>query len=539
MKLEALGQCSGESKYSNDYPHTEHDVWCAWVLATEVNATIAKIDASEALVSSSSPFIIPTILVVQLSTHPLNLTCFQKLPGVLGLFTKADVPGENLILTTEVLMVVQNEDFFVQDRVIYYGQPCGVIAATNFALAQKAAALVKITYDRPAVAKPLLSNIRSVLESGDKSRIQTVPNDAVVKEPKLKSKHEIQGAFQIEGQYHYTMEPQTTVVVPQDGKYEVYASTQWIGGIHYAITNVLKIPASKISISSGHLGGAYGAKITGAVRVAAACALVAYHLQRPTRFAMQLEQTMLSLGKRCPMTGNYNVGVDDNGKIESMTVEIFSDAGCTHNDFVAPLIQSSIANIYPSEHWTIKANAVITDAASNLWMRGPGDLEGIAMSENTIEHIAWTIKKDPSEVRLANINSDHMYHQIYKEFLKTVEYAKRREEVDAFNERNRWKKRGLATMAMKYGFFYFGTYSAYLSIFHEDGSVAITHGGIEMGQGLNTKMCQVVAHLLKIPLELVQVKPSTEHVSPNSVGTGGSQTSEAIAWVSIQVQASL
>lgn len=462
--------------------------------------------------------------------------------GVFGCFTKADIPGENLVLSPDILMIVQNEELFVQDRVLYHGQPCGVIAASNFQLAQKAAAMVKVTYERSGsdnkvatTMRNVLPDVRAVLESVGRNRIQpgviSTEGKERDSEKSFQGKHEIRGDFNTFGQFHYTMEPQTTVCVPRDGKYDVYCATQWIGNIHFALTKVLKVPANKINITVNRLGGGYGSKISGAIRVAASCALVSYHLQRPARFVLSLEQNMGSIGKRWPMMSNYHTGFDDHGKIETMNVEYFCDAGCSQNDFVAPLVQGAVTNCYLSEHWTIKPNSVITDAPSNLWTRAPGDVEGIALIETIIEHMALVANLDPVTVRLANIDPAQPIHSIYKNFVKTVEYEERKREVDQFNENNRWKKRGIATIPMKYHFFYFGTLSIFLSIYHEDGSVSITHGGIEMGQGLNTKACQVAAHFLKAPLHCVHVKPSNEQVSPNSFPTGGSQTSEAVGYV--------
>lgn len=471
---------------------------------------------------------------------------------MVAFFGKADIPGENLVLSPDILMIVQPEELFVEDRVLFHGQPCGVIAAKTFDLAQKAAKLVKITYEQPKQKLPrILSDVRAVVESLGENRIQrgiaegtavnpdaaVVSGEIVVKAAeKFRNEHEIRGEFNTPGQYHYTMEPQTTLCVPRDGKYDVYSSTQWIGNVHYAITRVLKVPANKINITVSRLGGGYGSKISGPVRVAASCALVAYHLQRPARFVLQLEQNMGSLGKRWPMMANYHTGFDGTGMITEMTLEFFADAGCSHNDFVAPMLQGAVANCYHAAHWTVKPNTVLTDAPSNLWARGPGDVEGIAMAETIMEHIAFVTKRDPMEVRMANIDPDQPLHHIYKEFVASVDYAARKQQVEEFNQHNRWKKRGIATMPMKYHFFYFGTFSIFLSIYHEDGSISITHGGIEMGQGLNTKVCQVAAHFLGAPLDCVDVKPSNEQVSPNSFPTGGSQTSEAIAYVREECQ---
>lgn len=170
--------------------------------------------------------IIPIILWTD---HPtIN---HQKLPGVYGCYTKADIPGENLVLSPEILMIAQSEELFVADRVLYHGQPCGVIAASNFNLAQKAAKLVRITYERPQHNNTMiLPDVRAVVESLGQNRIQAgiavdpgnnkspLANNSdseklKMNKNKFEGQHEIKGEFNTAGQYHYTMEPQTTVSV--------------------------------------------------------------------------------------------------------------------------------------------------------------------------------------------------------------------------------------------------------------------------------------------------------------------------------------
>lgn len=223
---------------------------------------------------------------------------------MLGFYGRQDIPGENVVFSPEVLIIVQIEELFPDKRVAYHGQPVGVIAAKNFNLAQRAAKLVKITYERSKSTKPVLADIKAVLEHMGDNRIHPgAEKDGKVKVGaknddtfELKGQHEVRGEFNTPGQYHYTMETQTTVCVPRDGKYDVYCASQWIGTVHYAVTKVLGVPSNLVNVTVGRLGGGYGAKISGGVRVAATAALVCYHLKRPTRFVLQLEQNMGSVG---------------------------------------------------------------------------------------------------------------------------------------------------------------------------------------------------------------------------------------------------
>lgn len=154
------------------------------------------------------------------------------------------------------------------------------------------------------------------------------------------------------------------------------------------------------------------------------------------------------------------------------------------------------------------------------------------MIENIMEHIARKVNKDPLEVRLNDISGDYELHKILPDFAKSVKYEKRKKEIKDFNIQNRWIKKGISILPMKYHLDYFGISYALVSIYHGDGSVAITVGSIEMSQGLNTKVAQTAAHILGVPLDKISVKPSNTLTSPNNICTGGSVGSETSCFVS-------
>lgn len=157
--------------------------------------------------------------------------------------------------------------------------------------------------------------------------------------------------------------------------------------------------------------------------------------------------------------------------------------------------------------------------------------EGIAMIENIMEYIAFSIGKDPIQVRLSNMGAENNpFPDMIDQFKSDSEYDRRYEEVRAFNKQNRWMKRALKLMPMTFEIYYFGNYNSVVSIYHADASVVICHGGIAMGQGLNTKVAQVCAYVLGIPMDKIKIKPSTSLISPNAMVTGGSIGSECVAF---------
>lgn len=161
--------------------------------------------------------------------------------------------------------------------------------------------------------------------------------------------------------------------------------------------------------------------------------------------------------------------------------------------------------------------------------------EGIAMIENIMEHIATEVEMDPLEVKLINMTQENNpLPELITEFKKTTDYDKRAESVKQFNQSNRWRKRGINLTPMQYPLEYFGNFASLISIYHGDGTVAVSHAGIEMGQGINTKVAQVCAHILGISLDMVTVKPSNNLTTPNAIVSGGSISSETCSFATVK-----
>uniref|UniRef100_A0A6E8VPM8 FAD-binding PCMH-type domain-containing protein n=1 Tax=Anopheles coluzzii TaxID=1518534 RepID=A0A6E8VPM8_ANOCL len=208
---------------------------------------------------------------------------------------------------------------------------------------------------------------------------------------------------------------------------------------------------------------------------------------------------------------------------------IESKSGTAASDYEVD-VESTNNNCYDTKTWKVVGKAAKTDAPSNTWCRAPGTTEGIAMIENIMEHVAWELGLDPLELRLANMPEGSKMRELLPQFRADVEYNQRKAAIDQFNVDNRWRKRGIAISLMRYPLGYFGALHALVAIHAGDGSVSVTHGGIEMGQGMNTKAAQVAAYVLGLPLEKISIKPTTSLTSPNAIVTGGSMTSEAVCY---------
>ncbi|KAH8327482.1 hypothetical protein KR074_006691, partial [Drosophila pseudoananassae] len=505
QKLEGLIQCSGEASYMNDLLTTSNAVYCAFVTAKRVGATIEQIDPTEAL----------------------------QCKGVVAFYSAKDIPGVNNTVTTN-LLTPEVDELFAASQVKFYDQPVGVIAALNHDTAVYASTLVKITYSNNQ--KKIYLSINQVIEENQSDRIICLKKeqDEPLKIPLLAPGDVLgRGILELESQYHFTMEPQTTIVVPVDNILQVYSSSQFMDCTQGAIAKMLGVTVNSIQLQVRRVGGAYGAKVTRCNVVACAAALVASKLNRPTRFVQTIESMMETLGKRWACRADYEFRARANGSIIMLTHNYYEDAGCNLNenvvDFLTLPILKNVYNLTDS-NFRAKGSAIITDAPSNTWCRAPGSAEGLSMTENALEHIAFTCQLDPADVRLVNLRPGNKMVTLLPRFLASTEYRKRRSQINLFNAKNRWRKRGIGLALMEFPlnttFSY--SYPTTVAIYHEDGSVVISHGGIEIGQGINTKAAQVAAFVLGVPLDKVRVETSNTVNGANAFVTANSMCSEMI-----------
>ncbi|XP_028176684.1 xanthine dehydrogenase 1-like [Ostrinia furnacalis] len=501
-KMEGLVQCSGEAIFANDLPRQNNEVFGAFVKANAPPGSIIEgFDISEA----------------------------SKLPGVIKLYSAKDIPGINNFTPPIIPLLAGVEEVLCTNEVKYFGQPAAIIVAEREKTAVKAAELVKVKYKSATNRKPLIT-IKDVLKSNDSEA--RIHKDIVIQPENIGKnvKHVIKGEFTLGSQYHFQMETQTSVVIPSEDGMDVYAATQWLDLTNVAIAKCLNISVNKVNVVVRRLGGAYGAKVTRATHIACAAAIVSHLQGKPCRFILPVETNMKSVGKRASSNCKYEIGVDDDGKIQYLKNVMYSDSGISFNENMTYLLIQFFKAGYDSKSWYMEGNSVITDTPSTTYCRAPCSTEGVAMIENMMEQIAFTVKKDSNDVRLLNIDAkDKMIPDMIEQLKKSSNFDERTEEIKTFNDQNRWRKRGLKLVPLTYELEYFGPFYSLVSIFHADGTVAITHSGIEMGQGINTKAAQVCAYVLGVPLEKVSVKPSSSTITPNAMVTGGSIGSDCIA----------
>lgn len=270
---------------------------------------------------------------------------------------------------------------------------------------------------------------------------------------------------------------------------------------------------------------------------------------------MSLESNMTVIGKRYSVFSDYETTIDSmSGRILDFKTEITDDYGCSINDDISEFMVDAMRKTCYARttEWKVKVNRLLTDAPSTTWCRAPGTTESMAILENLMEHIARETNLDPAAVRVNNLKSNGPLHKIFPEFLKESgillkltslfsqhnddrlllfifsEYYERKAQINEFNSKNRWRKKGIAVSVMTFPTVYVADFPAYIAIYHADGTVAVSHGGSEIGQGINTKVAQVVAYTFGIPLSFVTITPHNSIISANQSLTGAAVTSESI-----------
>ncbi|CAG9860743.1 unnamed protein product [Phyllotreta striolata] len=504
-KLESLAQTSGQAKYIMDTPLLPNEAFVAFVTAkAQAGSTITAIDATAAL----------------------------KLKGVLAYFDKRDIPGTNTFTPKDVGLFPVQEELFCDGTVLYYDQPVGIVVASEEFLAMRAARMVKITYNPPT--KKAYFNVKDVVKDDVKARI--IHQSTISPKSKGKDVYKtISGEFYVGWQYHYHMETQCCKVVPREDSIDIYPASQWMDINQLAAASVLGIPANKINVKVKRLGGGFGGKMFRSGLVSSAAALAAHKLQIPVTMSLSIEDNMNIIGKRFPLYMKYQVDVNKQGIIQYLNANLYSDFGIGGNEPFNDLVVDSFKNNYDPSRWEFSTFVVKTDSHANCYTRSPGSLEGMAAIENIMEHIACELNLDAFDVKLANNSSAVPQVPKYWQDLKTwADIEKRKDQVAKFNQENRWMKQGLSVVPMRWTLGVAANYSVLVSIFHGDGSVAVSHAGIEMGQGINTKVAQVCAYKFGIGLDQVSIKPNYSFVNANSSFTGGSLTSEAVSYAVIR-----
>uniref|UniRef100_A0AAR2K4L4 Xanthine dehydrogenase/oxidase n=1 Tax=Pygocentrus nattereri TaxID=42514 RepID=A0AAR2K4L4_PYGNA len=509
MHLSALKQATGEAVYCDDIPQYENGLYLALVTSTKAHAYIKSIETDDAM----------------------------AVPGVVTFVSAKDLPGSN-----KTGPAVCDETVFADNKVTCVGHIVGAIVADTQAHAQTAAKAVKISYEE---IQPVIITIQDAITN--QSFYQ--PVRTIEKGDLAKGFHEsdniLEGEIHIGGQDHFYLETNCTLAVPQgeDGEMELFVSTQSASKTQALVAKALGVPASHIVCRVKRMGGGFGGKESRSTILSTVVAVAAHKVKRPVRCMLDRDEDMLVSGGRHPFFGRYKVGFKKNGKVMALDVTYYSNVG-NSMDLSLSIMERALFhmdNCYNIPHIRGTGYMCKTNLPSNTAFRGFGGPQGMMVSESWISDVALCCGVPAEQVREINLYKQGEYtpfnqcldqftiDRCWKECVNISDFHQRKARVELYNKQHRWTKRGLSIVPTKFGISFtaiFLNQAGALVHLYTDGSVLLTHGGTEMGQGLHTKMIQVASKTLGIPTSKIHISETSTNTVPNTSPTAASASSD-------------
>ncbi|MEJ2634431.1 MAG: xanthine dehydrogenase molybdopterin binding subunit [Calditrichia bacterium] len=466
-----------------------------------------------------------------------DLSAARLLPGVHAVLSGADIPGEN-----QMGPVIKDEPCLAEREVNFAGQAIFLIAAENEEICREAEKLIKIDFEPLLPILDLKTAIDKDSALGPWRKIERGSVDSQLKS----APHQIQGELHTGAQEHWYLETQSCLCIPGENREMfVYSSTQHPSETQTLVAEVLGIGSHEVVVEVRRLGGAFGGKETQANHEACWAALLSNAAHRPVKIRLNRDDDQMMTGKRHPFLIRYAVGFNDEGEILAADIELNSDGGAA-NDLSYAILERSMLhadNSYFIPHTRVRGRAWKTNYPPNTAFRGFGGPQGMAGIETVIDRISRYLGKDPAEIRLKNFyglekNNITHYGQtvennrlflLYEKLVKSSEYFERRRAVNDYNSENEFYKKGLAITPVKFGISFttaFLNQAGALINIYKDGTVLVNHGGIEMGQGLNTKILHVAASELGVSAERIKINATDTSKVPNTSATAASSGSD-------------
>ncbi|OWL96797.1 xanthine dehydrogenase molybdopterin binding subunit [Deinococcus indicus] len=460
----------------------------------------------------------------------LDMGAALAVPGVVRVLTAADVPGVNDA-------GVKGDEPLFPTEAMYHGHPVAWVLADSEDAARLGAAAVQVTYEplpsvitvREAIAQDAFQGAQSTLARGD----VTVGFEQAA--------HVFTGEFDIGGQEHFYLETNAALAhVDEAGQVFIQSSTQHPTETQEITAHVLGLPSSAVTVQCLRMGGGFGGKEMQPHGYAAVAALGATLTGRPVRLRLNRTLDMTQTGKRHPFHAAWKAGFDADGRFTALEVTLTSDGGWSL-DLSEPVMARALChldNAYFIPHVHARGRIARTNKTSQTAFRGFGGPQGMLVTEDILGRVAPLLGLDAHELRARNfyrpgeatpygqpVRHAERMHDLWAQLLTRSDFRERQAEVAAFNAAHPHRKRGLSVTPVKFGIsFNFTAYNQAGALVHvyKDGSVLINHGGTEMGQGLHTKMMQVAATALGVPLSSVRLAPTRTDKVPNTSATAAS-----------------
>eukprot|EP00984_Skeletonema_dohrnii_P014364 scaffold6018_cov94-Skeletonema_dohrnii-CCMP3373.AAC.4 len=525
--------CTGEAIYIDDIPAPANLLHGSLILASKCHATLASINVEPAL----------------------------SIPGVAGIFTSKDIEkigGDNKM--GPILL----DDFTflpVGEKVEFVGQVLGIVVAASQEIAEKGARAVAVEYTDDVEGKAIVSiedaidaesfwtDFRHEMKRG--GDVDEILNESEVDGKRLVI---VEGSMRSGGQEHFYLEPNSTLAVPSESatNLTIYSSTQAPTKTQDFCARVTNTPAAKVVVRMKRMGGGFGGKETRSVFVATAAAVSAKLMNRPVRVTLNRDTDMAITGGRHAFLARYKAGaiVEEDGtiKLHALDVRLYNNGGCKF-DLSGPVMDRALFHVdncyfWPNFHSV--GTSCKTSQPPHTAFRGFGGPQGLLVAEHIMDHFAAECNVSGDKLRRDNMyslqdatpfgmrfgdgftgmwNVPGMWDRLEKE----LDIPGRRQRAAEFNKKNKWVKRGVGFIPTKFGIAFTAKYmnqGGALVHLYTDGTVLVTHGGTEMGQGLHTKVCQVAAQAFNIPLDHVYVNDSSTDKVANTIPSAASMSTD-------------
>ncbi|OQP65027.1 xanthine dehydrogenase molybdopterin binding subunit [Niastella populi] len=504
--IDAYTHVRGESVYLDDIPLIRGTLFGASFGSPVAHGVISALDTSDA----------------------------EALPGVVRIFTYKDITGEN-----QIGGIVPDEPLLAGDEVHFCGMPVAFVVADSVDAARAAVKKIKVTIEPlPVITDPREAQVQGELIIPPRTFQLGNTSDSWPQ-----CTHVFEGRADTNGQEHLYIETQGAYAVPQEhNSIKIYSSTQGPTAVQRAVSRVLGLPMHLVEVEVNRLGGGFGGKEDQANTWAALCALAAHHLKRPVKYSLHRMEDMAMTGKRHPYSADFKIGLNDELKIMAYEVTFYQNAGAAADLSPAVLERTLFhcTNSYFIPNVKATAYSCRTHLPPNTAFRGFGGPQGMFMIEAAIAKAAEALGIPASVIQEKNLlqtGDEFPYGQkaqseapeCWHKASALYNLAQMHKEVESFNASGKWRKKGLACMPICFGISFTKTLmNQARSLVHvyTDGSVGITTGAVEMGQGVNTKILQVAAQVFSIQPGKIKIHTTNTFKIANTSPSAASATAD-------------
>lgn len=465
----------------------------------------------------------------------LDFSAAEKLDGIVKIFSCKDIPGEN-----QVGGIIPDEPFLADQEVHYRGQPVLLVVAENEDAAEEAIKEIKIDIDPlPVITDPREAFKQGNLLSPSRKFVKGDVADAFAK-----CKYIFEGRAESGGQEHLYLETQGAYAYPTEhDSVKIFSSTQGPTQVQRTAARVLGVGMNHVEVDVPRLGGGFGGKEDQASAWGTMAAMAAWILKRPAKCIPHRMEDMRMTGKRNPYSTDYKIGLDEAYNILAYEATFYQNGGAAA-DLSPAILERTLfhaSNSYNIPHVKVTAHSCKTNLPPNTAFRGFGGPQGMFVIEAAIDHAAKELQVSPDIIQQKNLmkNGDEFpYGQIvsecqaqpcWEEVMKEYDVEAIKKEVDSFNRQNQFQKKGLALMPVCFGISFTNTMmnqARALVHVYSDGTVGVSTGAVEMGQGVNSKMLQVAATCFGISPQKVKLESTNTSRVANTSPSAASSTAD-------------